>query len=221
MVRPRDQSLRILTLLTQPAKTGKKYFEANTVGKIGQNSCSRFQQRLIPSHSADSTEQIREYHHNQYETARSSWSINVSMTSKNNSPDDIDPSGSTEARMAEVLEEGFHSGAVIGTVGMMITGSFFIVYAVVGGILTAINSPIAPPNYLSMTGDPWFFVTGVVVSTFTFLSTGSRILYRMLTGVDSSRSQFVLILNYIGLGCAGAALRFLVPPTLDFILTWL
>jgi hypothetical protein len=141
------------------------------------------------------------------------------MTSKENSPDDIGPTGSTEARVVESLEEGFRTGAVIGTAGMIITGGFFIIYAVAGGLLTATNSPIAPPNYLSMTGDPWFFVIGTIVSVFVLLSTGSRILYRMLTGVDNSRSQFVLLLNYIGLGCAGAALRFLLPPTLDFILT--
>lgn len=142
------------------------------------------------------------------------------MTSDEDPPDDIGPSRSTEARVVEALEEGFHSGAVIGTAGMTVTGGFFLLYVVVGGILTAINSPIAPPNYLSMTGDPWFFVTGAIVSMFVLLSTGSRILYRMLTELDDGYSEFVLLLNFVGLGCAAAALRFLIPPTLDLILTW-
>jgi len=143
------------------------------------------------------------------------------MASKGNSPDDFGPSRSTETRIVEALEEGFHAGAVLGTVGMIITGGLFIMYVVVGGGLTAINSPIAPANYLSMTGDPWFFITGTIVSTFVLLSTASRILFRMLTGLDDTRSKFVLILNYVGLGCAAGVLRFLLPPTIDLLLNWI
>lgn len=112
-------------------------------------------------------------------------------------------------------------GAVIGTAGMIVTGGLFGIYVVFGGILTAFNSPLAPPNYLSMTSDPWFFVTGTIVSTFVLLSTASRILYRMLMGVDDSPSQLVLILNYVGLGSAAGVLRFLLPPTIDFLVNWL
>lgn len=143
------------------------------------------------------------------------------MTSDEKSPDNIELSRSTEARVVEALEEGFQSGAVIGTAGMIVTGGFFMIYIVVGGILIAINSPIAPSNYLSMTADPWFFVIGTIVSMFVLLSTGSRILYRLLTGLDEGRSQFTLILNFVGLGCAAGVLRFLLPPTIDFLLNWI
>jgi len=104
---------------------------------------------------------------------------------------------------------------------MVVSAVLFVSYVAVGWFLTITNSPIAPSNYLSMTSDPWFVVTGSTVSTFVLLSTGSRILYRMLTGLDDSRSRFVLILNYVGLGCAAGVLRFLLPPTIDLLLNWI
>lgn len=100
---------------------------------------------------------------------------------------------------------------------MLIGAVLFIFYVVVGAVLVFIGSPLAPPNFLSINSDPGFFLTGTLVSIFVVQATASLILYQFLTGFKDDRSQFVMLMSYIGLGCGGAALRFLLPPTLIFL----
>lgn len=66
-------------------------------------------------------------------------------------------------------------------------------------------------------GDPGFFLTGTLVSLFVVQATASLILYHFLTGFEDDRSQFVVLMSYIGLGSGAAALRFILPPSLAFL----
>ena len=101
---------------------------------------------------------------------------------------------------------------------MIISGVLFVGYLVIGGILTLVHSPWAPSPYLSLTAAPGLYLTGAVVSLFIVQLTGSLILYNFLTGFNDERSQFVVLMSYVGLGFGGATLRFLGPPTLSFLL---
>lgn len=104
---------------------------------------------------------------------------------------------------------------------MLISAILFVGYVVLGWILTVLESPWAPSEYLSLTGDPGFVMTGALVSLFVVQATASLIMYHFLIGFDDERSQFVLLMSYIGLGSGAAALRFLLPPSLAFLSSWL
>ncbi|SIR68238.1 hypothetical protein SAMN05421858_3322 [Haladaptatus litoreus] len=68
---------------------------------------------------------------------------------------------------------------------------------------------------------PGFVLTGTLVSLFVVQATASLILYHFLTGFEDERSQFVVLTSYIGLGSGAAALRFLLPPSITFLFSWL
>lgn len=55
---------------------------------------------------------------------------------------------------------------------------------------------------------PRILLTGTLVSLFIVQATGSLILYHFLIGFDDERSEFVILVSYIGLGSGGGALRF-------------
>lgn len=130
------------------------------------------------------------------------------------------PPHSNRARMATLLERWLRWSAIWGTRGMLLSAVLFVGYTVIGWILTVSDSPWTPSEFLSITEDPGFFLTGTLVSLFVVQATGSLILYHFLTGFDE-RSQFVVLMSYIGLGSGAAVLRFLLPPSLVFLLSWL
>lgn len=139
------------------------------------------------------------------------------MSADQNSDDSVGPPRSKSARAAELLEQALRTSANLGTRGMVLAGIVFLVYVTIGGLLTVIDSPLAPSNFLSMTADPWFYLTGFLVSIFVIQTTGSIILYYFLTDSNEDRSQFVLLMSYVGLGLGAAALRYLAPPTVEFL----
>lgn len=104
---------------------------------------------------------------------------------------------------------------------MLVSAVLFVGYVLIGWALTVLDSPWAPPEYLSLTGDPGFVLTGTLVSLFIVQATASLILYYFLTGFEDERSQFVLLMSYIGLGSGAAALRFLLPHSLAVLSSWL
>lgn len=128
---------------------------------------------------------------------------------------------SNRARIAGVLERWLRWSAIWGTREMLAGGVLFVGYVVIGWFLTVVESEWAPAEYLSMAGDPGFVLTGTLVSLFVVQTTASLILYHFLTGVEDERSQFVLLMSYIGLGSGAAALRFLLPPCLVLLSSWL
>ncbi|WP_336328709.1 hypothetical protein [Halovenus sp. HT40] len=123
--------------------------------------------------------------------------------------------------MADILERWFRRGAIWGTWGMLISAVTFLGYIVIGGVLTLVESRWAPEKFLSMTDDPEFVLIGTLVSLFVVQTTASLILYYLLTGFEDERSQFVLLMSYIGLGFGGAALRVFLPSCLAFLSNWL
>ncbi len=116
------------------------------------------------------------------------------------------PPRSNQARIAGFLERGLRWSATWGIRRMLVSGLLFVGYIVIGGILTVFNSTWVPSEYLSMTGDPGFALTGTLVSLFVVQATASFILYHFLTGAEDERSQFVLLMSYVGLGFGGATL---------------
>lgn len=131
------------------------------------------------------------------------------------------PSLSKPARVAGVLETTLEKSVLVGIRGMLMTGTVMVGYLIVGGLLTLLNNPLAPESFLSIEDDPYFYITIAAVAVFIVQATGSLILYKFLTGVEDQRSQFVILMSYIGLGSGGAVLRFTLPQSLDFILNLL
>ncbi|MDG5777373.1 hypothetical protein QA599_13025 [Haloarculaceae archaeon H-GB1-1] len=123
--------------------------------------------------------------------------------------------------MAGVLERSLKRSTFIDIRGMLVTGTVAVGYLIIGGLLIAMNSPLAPESFLSLENDPYFYLSTAVASIFTIQATGSLILYKFLTGVEDQRSQFVILMSYIGLGFGGAALRFTLSQSLNFILNLL
>ena len=103
---------------------------------------------------------------------------------------------------------------------MLVSAVLFLGYLVIGGVLTLIESRSAPENFLSMTADPGFVLTGTLVCLFIVQATASFILYYLLTGFEDERSQFVILMSYIGLGFGGAALRVFLPSCLEILSSW-
>ncbi|WP_424005534.1 hypothetical protein ACOZ4I_19395 (plasmid) [Haloarcula salina] len=123
--------------------------------------------------------------------------------------------------MAGFLERWLRLSAIWSIRGMLISAIFFVGYVVLGWVLTVLESPWAPSEYLSLTGDPRFVMTGSLVSLFVVQATTSLILFHFLAGFDGEQSQLVLLMSYIGLGSGAAALRFLLPHSLAFLSSWL
>lgn len=140
------------------------------------------------------------------------------MTARERQADSVGPTRSKRARIAGLLERYLRTSVTIGTHGMFVSAVAFLLYAVVGGILVAVNSQWAPTDFLSMSADPGFFLTGTLVSLFVVQATGSLVLYHFLTGLENDRSLIVILMSYVGLGFGASALRFLLPPTLTFLL---
>ena len=107
--------------------------------------------------------------------------------------------------------------SIIGIRAMLFTISLLITYLAIGSALTVINSPQAPSNFLSVT-DPGFYLIGTGISLFVTQATASLILYQFLTGIEDVRSQLVVLMSYIGLGCGAAALRFLLFRTVELFM---
>lgn len=131
------------------------------------------------------------------------------------------PPRSNRARIAGLLARWLRWSAIWGTRATLVSAVLFVGYVVIRWILTGLDSPWALSEYLSLTGDPGFVLTGTIVSLFVVQATASIILYYLLTGFEDERSQFVLLLSYIGLGSGAAALRFFLPPFLAILSSWL
>lgn len=131
------------------------------------------------------------------------------------------PSPSIRARVAGILERWLRWSAIWGARGMIGSAVLFIGYILIGWVLTVVESRWAPAHFLSLTADTGFVLTGTLVSLFIVRATASFVLYQFLTGFKDERSQFVLLMSYIGLGFGGAALRVFLPTCLTFLLSWL
>lgn len=127
------------------------------------------------------------------------------------------PRRSWYAHIAVLLERWLSWSSIWGFRGMLVSTGFLLGYLILGWILTLLDSPMAPSDYFSLTGDPGFVLFGTLVSFFVVQVTGSLILYHFLTGIKDERSQFVVLMSYIGLGSGAAALRVLLPHTLALI----
>ncbi|MFC6732403.1 MULTISPECIES: hypothetical protein [unclassified Haladaptatus] len=123
--------------------------------------------------------------------------------------------------MADILERWLRRSALWGTRGMLVSTILFVSYIVAGWSLTVLESSWAPSEFLSIAGDPGFFLTGTLISVFVVQATASLILYSFLIGFEDDRSQFVVLMSYIGLGCGAASLRVFFPPSLAFLVRWL
>lgn len=127
------------------------------------------------------------------------------------------PKRSKSARLGGLLEHWLKWSVIWGTRGMFVSAIPLFGYIGVGWFLSLIKSPLTPSEFLAIPGDPIFVLAGTLVSLFVVQATGSLVLYRFLVGVDNSRSQFVILMSYIGLGFGAAALRFLLPHSLAFL----
>ena len=128
----------------------------------------------------------------------------------------VGPVQSKAARAAEWLERYLRMSSIIGIRAMLFTISLLIIYLAIGSSLTVINSPRVPSNFLSVT-NPSFYLIGTGISLFVTQATASLILYQFLTGIEDVRSQLVVLMSYIGLGCGAAALRFLLFRTVELV----
>jgi hypothetical protein len=70
--------------------------------------------------------------------------------------------------VAGFLERWLRWSAIWGTRGMMGSAVPFIGYILIGWVLTFVESRWAPADFLSLTADPGFVLTGTLVSLFIF-----------------------------------------------------
>lgn len=131
----------------------------------------------------------------------------------------MEPRRSKRAKVAGFLEDHLERSVLIGIRGTILAGIGALGYLVIGGLLVLTGSPLGPTEFLSLEGDPLFYISISLVALFIVQATGSLILYQFLTGVEDQRSQFVILMSYIGLGFGGAALRFTLPQSIEFLFT--
>lgn len=115
------------------------------------------------------------------------------------------------------LEDWLRQAVRIGLFGTGIFGSCIVLYMsirLIGGIHN--QSPQRSSLYLLQT-DPLFLIAEVSVGLCIVLGTTSLLLYHFLTGFEDERSQFAVLLGFIGLGFGGGILRLTLFPAYHII----
>lgn len=132
--------------------------------------------------------------------------------------DELVPSPSWIARSVGFLEWLLPISVITGVRGALLTGVVCFGYILLGGVLVFVDSSWAPAEFLALESDPFFYLSVTAVSLFIVQATGSLILYQFLTGAEDDRSQFVILMSYIGLGFGAAALRFTLPQSIEYFI---
>jgi hypothetical protein len=101
---------------------------------------------------------------------------------------------------------------------MLFFSTWFLLYIIVGvtaGFFGMLNPPYP---FLSLEADPFFVIGGAVTGLFIVQSAGSFVLYHILVGVESDRTQFAVLMGFISLGFGGALLRVTLPTAVQLLL---
>jgi hypothetical protein len=144
-------------------------------------------------------------------------SLQVTFTAEVRLPK-MEPSHSKIVRVAILLERYLVISVRIGARGAVFTTILFLSYILAGHIADILGWFDPPYRFLSLDGDPFFVLGGVVIGIFVVQSAGSLLLYHFLVGFEDDRSQFAVIWGFISLGFGGALLRITLPRAVGLLL---
>ncbi|KDS92182.1 hypothetical protein FK85_03065 [Halorubrum saccharovorum] len=130
---------------------------------------------------------------------------------------DMEPPTSRVAAAATSLEAGFQRSVRLGVRVLVVATGVFFGYLVIGWGLVLVESAAAPTNFLSIRQDPVFYVLATIVGLALVQSSGSLLLYKLLTGFSTERDRFVVLFSFAALGSGGAVLRMTLPQTLGLL----
>lgn len=137
---------------------------------------------------------------------------------KSDNDPELDPPSSRVADLSGSLEAAFRRSALLGFRLLILAAGLFIGYLVLASGLALVESSAAPPNLLSMEGGPIFYTLMTAIGLFLVQSSGSLLLFELLTGFETPRDRFAVLFSFVALGFGGAILRISLPQTLEFVL---
>jgi len=120
--------------------------------------------------------------------------------------------------ISTLLETYLEFSFRIGLYSMLFLASLFLLYVVVGLAVGFFGLLDLPYPFLSIKADPFFVIGGAITGLFIVQSAGSFVLYHLLVGVESDRSQFAVLMGFISLGFGGALLRTTLPAAVQLLI---
>lgn len=133
--------------------------------------------------------------------------------------DTLDPPRSRIARIATLLETYLKRSISVGFRITVFVASLYLLYIGIGITAIFIGWPDLSYPIFSLESDPFFVTGGAVVGLFVVQSSGSLVLYHIIVGAEDDKSQLVVLLGFISLGCGGALLRATLPRTIQLLAT--
>lgn len=131
---------------------------------------------------------------------------------------DLEPPRSRVANLSGSLKAAFRRSALLGFRLLILATGLFIAYLVLASGLALTESSAAPPGLLSTERDPLFYTLVTIVGVLLIQSSGSLLLFKFLTGLETPRDHFAVLFSFVALGSGGAILRISLPQTLELLL---
>lgn len=127
------------------------------------------------------------------------------------------PNRSLSARVATWLERACFLSARVAIPGMVITGGMFLLYVIVETLTTITGFWTPPYPFLSPIADPYFAILSFLVGLNVCVGTGAIIIFYMMHGVETTRSQIATLAAFIGFGFGASVVRIMLPTVLQLI----
>lgn len=129
----------------------------------------------------------------------------------------LGPPQSRIAKIATFLETYLKLSFYVGFHATLFVASLFLLYTGIGIIAIFLGWPDLSYPIFSLESDPFFVIGGAIVGLFIVQSSGSFVLYHMITGIEDDKSRFAILWGFISLGFGGAVLRVTLPQAIQFI----
>lgn len=130
--------------------------------------------------------------------------------------DTLDSSQSRLAKIVSFLETALKLTFAVGLRAALVASGLFLIYILAGAFVILFGWPTLSYPIFSLKADPFFVIGGTAVGLFFVQSSGSFVLYHMLTGIEDEKSQLAILLGFISLGFGGALLRVTLQQAIRF-----
>lgn len=129
----------------------------------------------------------------------------------------MNPPRSRSSVAATLLERYLQISIRASLLGVLFTGSWFLLYISIGLVADIFGWLNLPYSFLSLEADPFFTISGAAFGLFITQMSGSLLLSHFLIGFEDEKSQFSVLMGFIALGFGGGVLRMTLPSAVRLL----